>query len=96
MFLLLYRFVPGKKGLTLLKQIPGAVFASVGWIAVSYFFSIYVDIFKNFSVIYGSLATIILIMMWLYAIIYIILLGAEINVLFSKFNILKIKAKNKN
>ena len=51
-----------------------------GWFVVSYFFSIYVDIFTDFSIIYGSLATITLIMMWLYAIIYIILIGAEINV----------------
>ena len=52
-----------------------------GWFALSYFFSIYIDIFTNFSIIYGSLTTVILIMMWLYAIIYVILLGAEINVI---------------
>ncbi|MCI9366460.1 MAG: YihY/virulence factor BrkB family protein [Clostridia bacterium] len=52
-----------------------------GWYIVSYFFSIYVNIFTNFSVIYGSLATITLILMWLYSIIYLILLGAEINVM---------------
>ena len=55
-----------------------------GWIAVSYFFSIYINIFTNFSIIYGSLTTIILIMMWLYAVIYIILIGAEINVMLEK------------
>lgn len=63
-----------------------------GWFLVSYFFSIYVDIFTSFSVIYGSLATITLIMMWLYAIIYIILLGAEINVI---LDIKRVKRRRK-
>lgn len=85
-FTLIYRFVPNKKGNRILKQIPGAIFAALGWFAVSYFFSIYVDVFTDFSVIYGSLATITLILMWLYSVIYIILIGAEINVLFTKKN----------
>lgn len=80
-FTLIYRFVPNKKENRLIKQVPGAIFVSLGWFGVSYFFSIYVDIFTDFSIIYGSLATITLIMMWLYTIIYIILLGAEINVI---------------
>ena len=80
-FLLIYRFVPGKEGERIKNQIPGAIFTSVGWFVVSFFFSIYVDIFTDFSVVYGSLATITLILMWLYTIIYIILLGAEINVI---------------
>jgi len=84
-FLFMYRFVPSRKGLKIKNQIPGALFASIGWYAVSYFFSIYVDIFTNFSVIYGSLATITLILMWLYTVIYIILLGAEFNVIYEKW-----------
>ena len=84
-FVLMYRFVPDhQKGSSLKSQIPGATFASIGWFVLSYFFSIYIDIFTNFSVIYGSLTTIILIMMWLYAIIYMILIGAEINVMVAK------------
>ena len=84
-FVLMYRFVPDhQKGNSLKSQVPGAIFASIGWFVLSYFFSIYIDIFTNFSVIYGSLTTIILIMMWLYAIIYMILIGAEINVIVAK------------
>ena len=86
-FVLMYRFVPDhQKGNSLKSQVPGAIFASIGWFVLSYFFSIYIDIFTNFSVIYGSLTTIILIMMWLYAIIYMILIGAEINVIVTKRN----------
>ena len=77
--LLLYRFSPRYKGMKWKQCLPGALFSTVCWYFISYFFSIYVNISTNFSVIYGSLTTITLIMMWLYTIFYVILLGAEIN-----------------
>ena len=78
-FLLMYRFVPGHKQ-NITRQIPGAIFATVGWYTISLVFSIYLETFKGFSVMYGSLTTIVLAMMWVYFCMYIILLGAEINV----------------
>lgn len=82
-FLIIYKFVPNHH-VKFKKQIPGAIVASVGWIVISYVFSIYLDLFKGFSVMYGSLTTIVLTMMWLYACIYMILIGAEINKYFLK------------
>lgn len=76
--LLMYRFVPGhKKGFK--KQIPGAIVATLGWYIISWIFSIYLDTFKGFSVMYGSLTTIVLAMMWVYFCMYTILIGAEVN-----------------
>ena len=76
--------------------IVGAIFTTTSWYLISFFFSIYVDVFTEFSIIYGSLATITLIMMWLYAIIYAIFLGAEINVMTAdKIDFLFKKLKNK-
>lgn len=76
--LLMYRFVPGhKQGFK--KQIPGAIVATLGWYIISWIFSIYLDTFKGFSVMYGSLTTIVLAMMWVYFCMYIILIGAEVN-----------------
>ncbi len=81
--LLMYRFVPGhKQGLK--KQIPGALIATVGWYVISLFFSIYLEAFKGFSVMYGSLTSIVLSMMWVYFCMYIILVGAEVNNFFIK------------
>ena len=77
-FLLMYRFIPKHK-IKIKYLIPGAIIASGGCTVISYFFSIYVDIFKGFSIMYGSLTTIVLIMMWVYACMYIILLGAQLN-----------------
>lgn len=77
--LLLYKFLPNRKDL-LRKQIPGALFSAIGWQLVSWIFSMYLDIFEGFSDMYGSLTTIVLIMLWLYFCMYCILLGAEANV----------------
>ena len=48
---------------------------------VSWVFSVYVDVFEGFSTMYGSLTTIVLIMLWLYFCMYSILIGGEINVM---------------
>lgn len=77
--LLLYKFLPNRRDL-FRKQIPGALFSAIGWQVVSWVFSMYLDIFRGFSDMYGSLTTIVLIMLWLYFCMYCILLGAEANV----------------
>lgn len=79
-FLLMYKFVPKHK-VKLKEQIPGAAFSAISWYALSSAFSVYLDVFKNFSVIYGSLTSIMLLMIWVYWCMYILLLGAEINTL---------------
>ena len=76
--LFIYRFLPSKSG-KFINQLPGAVFTSVGWAVLSFLFSVYMDIFKGFANLYGSLTTIVLIMLWLYFCMYTMLLGAEIN-----------------
>jgi len=65
-----------------LFHIPGALFSSIGWVIFSYFYSLYIANFPGASYIYGSLAAICLIMLWVYICMIILLLGAEINKLF--------------
>ncbi len=77
-FVLMYRFIPGHK-VKLIKHIPGAIIATLGWYFSSMFFSIFIDTFKGFSIMYGSLTSITLALMWVYFCMYIILFGAEIN-----------------
>ena len=60
-------------------HLPGAVFATLGWIAFSYIYSLYIRYFPNASYIYGSLAAVCLMMLWLYVCMIILLLGAEVN-----------------
>ena len=78
--MLIYKFLPNRKD-KYRKQLPGAIFATIGWMVVSWVFSVYVDIFQGFSSMYGRLTTIMLIMMWLYFCMYSILLGGELNVM---------------
>lgn len=78
--LMIYRFLPNRKG-RFRDQLPGAMFAAIGWMVVSWVFSVYLDVFEGFSSMYGSLTTIVLIMLWMYFCMYCILLGAEMNVL---------------
>lgn len=82
-FLLLYKYIPKSKE-KMSKHIFGAIFSSIGWHIISYFFSMYLDISVGFTDMYGSLSSIILIMLWIYACMYIILLGAEFNVIINK------------
>lgn len=79
---LIYKFLPNRKNrekTTLKKQLPGALVTACGWLLISFVFSIYLDVFTGFSSMYGSLTTIILIMLWLYMCMYIILIGGEVN-----------------
>ena len=77
-FLFLYRFMPKHK-VTFKSQIPGAIFGALALNIISFVFSKYLDIFKGFSITYGSLTTLMLIMMWTYSCFYSLFLGAELN-----------------
>lgn len=80
-FMALYKFMPNCKK-RWKYQIPGAIFSTVGWMFFSFGFSIYVDYFSGFSRMYGSMTTVILLMLWLYWCMYILLLGGKINYYF--------------
>lgn len=81
--LCIYKFLPNRKD-RLLAQLPGAVFTAVGWLFTSFFVSKYMEIFKGFEDMYGSLTTIVLIMLWLYFSMYIMLLGGKVNMYFQE------------
>lgn len=76
-FVVLYTFLPSER-MRLKTQIPGAVFTSVVWSVFSWGFSFYVNQFSAFSM-YGSLSTLIVVMIWMYVCMYIVLLGALVN-----------------
>lgn len=77
-FTFIYYFIP-KRHCTIRAEIPGAILAAFLWIAFSYLYSFYVDTWGSFSSIYGSLTSIVLLMLWLYFCITFIFLGALLN-----------------
>ncbi|MBP1990051.1 YihY/virulence factor BrkB family protein [Paenibacillus eucommiae] len=77
-FVMLYLFTPNLR-LKFKEVLPGAVFATVGWVVTSVLFSFYVNNFGSYSKTYGSIGGIIVLLTWLYLSSIIIVLGGEIN-----------------
>jgi membrane protein len=59
--------------------LPGAIFALVCWLALSYALGVYFRTFASFNRTYGSLGAAIALMVWLYWSGFAIVLGAELN-----------------
>lgn len=74
---LAYAFLPAQRQ-RLIISLPGAVIAALGWFAVTWFYSVYIDVFGGFSA-YGSLMIIIFMLFWLYACFTMVMFGAYIN-----------------
>jgi len=58
---------------------PGSVFAVLMWLIVSLGFKIYVENFGNYNKAYGSIAGVIVLMLWFYLSGIVLLMGGEIN-----------------
>jgi membrane protein len=58
---------------------PGSLFAVVMWLIVSLGFKAYVDNFGDYNKVYGSIAGVIVLMLWFYWSGMVLLLGGEIN-----------------
>lgn len=81
LFCLIYAYLPDKK-LKIRGQLPGACFTAVAWGVFSFGFSVYLEYGNSFDV-YGSLAILIVLMIWLYFCMYIVFVGAYMNRYFS-------------
>ena len=57
----------------------GAIFTSVGWVIATKIYSIYLSTINTYSIYYGSLANMIIVLFWLYILAYIFTLGIAIN-----------------
>ncbi len=79
LFLMLFNCIVPNLHLKFREVWPGALFSLVAWILVSWVFSFYVDNMARYSVLYGSLAAIIVLMLWLYIVSIILLMGPQLN-----------------
>jgi len=78
-FNLIYNFAPNLKSQARRWITPGA-FVGVGlWLAVSFGFRMYLGFFDSYSVTYGSLGALIVLMLWFYLTGVAILIGGEVN-----------------
>ena len=76
---LLYRWGPDRDAARFRWVSPGAVLATVVWVAASIGFSIYTSNFGDYNETYGALGAIVVVMLWLYITAYVVILGAELN-----------------
>lgn len=83
-FLLIYMNVPNRRS-KIRYEFFGALFSTIVWLIYSWAFSFYISNFANYSVTYGSLATVVIFILWLYGTMNIIFVGAEMNVVLRKF-----------
>ena len=60
--------------------LPGALFATLGMVVMSWLFSVFIAASTRYPLVYGSLASLILLMFWLFLCCQIIYLGAALNV----------------
>lgn len=77
-FVILYKFVPNRKA-TFRSQVPGAIFTAISWSGFSFGFSLYFDFYSGASNMYGSMTSIVLILLWMYICMNIMMVGAQIN-----------------
>lgn len=82
-FTVLYKTIPNAK-LRLSDQFPGALLATTGWMTFSFIFSYYVDHVSNYASFYGTMTIIALLMVWLYACMYILFFGGLLNYILSE------------
>jgi membrane protein len=61
------------------RVLPGSVLATVLWFVSTVVFGVYLRRFGNYDVIYGSVATAIALLIWLYLVSMVVLIGAEFN-----------------
>jgi membrane protein len=76
--LALYLFTP-ENYLTVKQALPGAVFFSLGWISVTKLFQFYVARYDRYNPTYLALASIIVLLTWMYLTCLFLLLGGKLN-----------------
>src|SRR5215470_17029793 len=76
--LVLYLFTP-ENYLTWRQALPGAIFFSVGWIIATKLFQLYVARYDRYNPTYLALASIVVLLTWMYLTCLLLLLGGKLN-----------------
>jgi membrane protein len=79
LFATIYYFAPNVKNKVWRYFTPGAAIGILGWILSSLALRVYLFYFNSYSVTYGSLGAVIILLTWFYITGLMLLLGAEIN-----------------
>jgi len=88
-FNILYLYAPNVKHRRWHWLMPGTVMGVALWLMVSFGFKLYLSLFGRFTVTYGSIGAVIILLLWLYLSATAILIGAEVNSAIEKASIEK-------
>lgn len=75
---IIYTMAPDKK-LPSQNVNGGAVFTTIGWITFTSLYSYYISNYANYSIFYGSIANIVILMLWVYILSYVLVIGMAMN-----------------
>lgn len=75
---LIYVMAPDKK-IKSKNTTKGALFTTIGWVITSEFYSLYTTYFVRYDIFYGSLSSLLVLLIWVYLLSYIFSLGLIIN-----------------
>lgn len=76
---IIYKYAPARNNPKLKWVVPGALVATILWLIASWGFSFYVSNFGSYGEVYGSIAAVVIMMLWLFISCFTVLLGAQLN-----------------
>jgi membrane protein len=76
---LLYRWAPAGRPVGMRWASAGALFAALGVVIFTVAFAVYLNTFANYQKTYGTLAGVVVLMLWLYYSSYTVLVGALVD-----------------
>lgn len=82
--------------LTIKQALPGAIFFSLGWIAMTKTFQIYVARYDRYNPTYLALASIIVLLTWMYLTCLLILLGGKLNAIVRRVQVKNLSPESAN
>ncbi len=82
--------MPSKKW-KILYHVPGAIFSSLGILLVSFGYSAYVENVANYDILYGSLASMVGLLMWFYIIAWVLFFGILFNKSWDEYEVIETK-----
>ena len=75
----IYRVAPDSRAPRVKWTSAGAVAATCAWLTASALFGIYIAHFGSYNKVYGTLAGVVVLLLWIYLTCFIVLFGAEVN-----------------
>ena len=75
----IYRFGPSRRPARKRWVVPGVVFTTISWLALSWGFSKFVATFGRYEATYGGLSAVIVLLLWFWLSATVVIIGAELN-----------------